>query len=155
MSKENENLNEAQTGNSVKADVSGSAVIKAVEYWTQKELKALHARKWDEDIGQFDSLVILPTRQMHDSGYRCMDFVAVKDNKPLCRLNGCSDVIHIDGIGGYGYKWSEKGNGVPLGIPAKGWSIDCLKVSGLLRLFADGKMRAGRALSSFDIYAEK
>lgn len=73
--------------------------------------------------------------------------------KSFCKLSGCSDVIHIDGIGGYG-KWTAD-RGVPTLVPPKGWSIDCLKKSKLIRLFSDGKLRAGRALSSFELYAVK
>ena len=69
----------------------------------KKEFWELPTRGWDEDIGPFYSLVILPTGQFHDSGYRCMDFVACdKDMFTICRLSGVSDVICIDGIGGYG-----------------------------------------------------
>jgi hypothetical protein len=110
--------------------------------WTLEEFQALPSRKWDEEV-ECHSIVILPTEEIHDSNFRCMDFVAIKDGEPLCRLSGCSDVIHIDGIGGYG-KWRWKG-GFPESIPPKGWSIDCLKVSGLLRIFSQGmlKNRAG------------
>lgn len=90
---------------------------------------------------------------LHDSGYRCMDFVAVKDGEPLCRLSGCSDVVHIDGIGGYGYRWSRK-PGVPRKIDIHGWSIDCLPASGLLRIWPDSnRIICGSGLSSFEIYA--
>ena len=75
--------------------------VRSFEHWTKKELESLPAREWNEDIGEFDSLIILPTKHLHDSGFWCMDFVAVKGSEPFCRLSGCSDVIHIDGIGGY------------------------------------------------------
>ena len=127
--------------------------VRACEHWTKKELESLPNRKWDEEIGEFDSLIILPTSNLHDSGYWCMDFVAVRDTEPFCKLSGCSDVIHIDGIGGYG-KWTP-GLGVPTLIPPKGWSIDCLKKSKLIRLFTHGKLTAGRALSSFELYSAK
>lgn len=120
---------------------------------TRKQFDELPARKWDEDIGEFDTLIILPLRRLHDSGYRLMDFVAVKNGKPIARLSGCSDVVHIDGIGGYGYKWSERCIGVPNTIPISGWSIDCLPKSGLLRLFSNRKITADPSLSSFSIYA--
>jgi hypothetical protein len=124
--------------------------VKSFNYWSKKELEALPIRKWDEEIGEFDSLIILPTRYMHESGFRCMDFVAVKGEEPFCRLSGCSDVLEIDGIGGYG-EW--KGN-LPSVIPPKGWSIDCLKKSGLLRIFSNGKLKVGLALSSFELYSK-
>ena len=124
---------------------------KSFEHWTKKELEALPSRKWNEDIGEFDSLIIIPANNIHDSGFRCMDFVAVKGDTPFCLLSGCSDVIHIDGIGGYG-EW----NGIlPSLVPPKGWSIDCLKKSKLLRIFSDGKLKAGLALSSFDLHSIK
>jgi hypothetical protein len=78
-------------------------------------------------------------------------FVAVKDGNPICRLSGCSDVIHIDGIGGGGKNYDFK---TPL-LP-KAWSIDCLKKSGLLQIFCCScSLRAGLALSSFELFAGK
>ena len=32
---------------------------------------------WSRDIGEFSSLVIIPQDYAHDSGWMCMDFVAV------------------------------------------------------------------------------
>lgn len=124
--------------------------VKALGYWTRKDFESLPLREWNEDIGIFNSLIILPTRKIHDSGYACMDFIAVKDNVPFCRLSGCSDVIHFDGIGGYG-EW--KGD-IPKLVPPKGWCIDCLRTSKLLRIFSDGNIKAGTALSSFEIYSK-
>jgi hypothetical protein len=124
-----------------------------INKWTKRQLRRLPSRGWNEDIGEFDSLVILPTKRMHDSGFRIMDFVAVKDNKPICKLSGCSDVLHIDGIGGYG-NWNL-GKRIPKSIPPKGWSIDCLERSGLLRLFSDGELTVGAALSSFEIFSKE
>lgn len=43
---------------------------------------------------------------MHDSGYRLISYVLCKDEEPLCITPG-GDVLHIDGIGGFGYKWFE------------------------------------------------
>ena len=124
---------------------------------TRKDFDAVPCRKWNAVIGKFRSMVILPGRikDMHDSGYRCMDFVAVNDkNEPICRLSGCSDVINIDGIGGYGKDWFKINGKVPNGVKPSGWSIDCLPKSGLLRMFATNNMSTGLALSSFEIYSE-
>jgi hypothetical protein len=119
----------------------------------RKDFEALPHRKWNEDIGEFDSLIILPLRRRHDSGFRLMDFVAVRRYEPICLLSGSSDVVHIEGIGGYGFNWLERYSGLcPRLVPPIGWSIDCLPVSGLLRMFCDREMRVGEATSSFEIY---
>ena len=92
---------------------------------------------FSEDIGEFSALVIIPQDYAHDSGWMCMDFVAVnEEGEPICRLSGCSDVLSFDVIGGHG----------------KRWSIDCLPC-GYLRLFSQSTLTAGPALSSFEIYA--
>lgn len=122
---------------------------------THKDFEALPCREWDEDIGLIDSLILLPLRRIHDSGYRCLDFIAVKNDEATCRLSGCSDVIHIEGICGFGYGWMKKYKGCPALVPPKAWSIDCLKKSGLLRMFINNsKIRVGAALSSFEIYSD-
>ena len=102
----------------------------------------------------FSSPELYSIKGMHDSGYRCMDFVAVKNGKAICLLSGCSDVIHIDGICGFGFDWLKKYNTVPKLIPPTSWSIDCLSNSGLLHIWpGSGKMTCGDALSSFEIYS--
>ena len=70
---------------------------------TKEDFKKVPERGgWSRDIGEFSSLVIIPQDYAHDSGWMCMDFVAVnKDGEPICRLSGCSDVLNLDGIGGY------------------------------------------------------
>lgn len=108
---------------------------------------------WSRDIGEFNALVIIPQDYAHDSGWMYMDFVAVsKEGEPICRLSGCSDVLNLDGIGGYG-KWRADEHQFPNRIEPKGWSIDCLPC-GYLRLFSRSAMVAGPALSSFEIYAK-
>ena len=122
---------------------------------TSKEFYALPLREWNAEI-ICNSLIILPgrTKDLHSSGYRLMDFVAVLDNEPLCRLSGCSDVIHIEGLGGLGDNWVEKYGHVPKMIPPTGWSMDCLPKSGLLRMFTGSPLiKCGAALSSFAVYA--
>ena len=85
-----------------------------------------------------------------------MSFVAVKNNAPLFQVSGCSDVIHIEGIGGYGHNWLERhgaGEDVFNETRPSGWLIDCLP-NGLLRLFPSShKMIVGASLSSLEIWA--
>jgi hypothetical protein len=127
----------------------------SVSEMTRKELDAVPYREdWSKSV-MCKSIVILPGRikDMHDSGYRFMDFVAVDmDGNPICRLSGCSDVVHIEGIGGYG-EWTAS-RGLPHAVKPRSWSIDCLPKSGLLQLFPGTfKMKAGASYSSFEIYA--
>ena len=118
---------------------------------TRKQFEAVpYGINWQEQV-TCDCIVILPGRRTHDSGYKCMDFVAIKDEKPLCRLSGHSDVLHIEGVGGRGYKkeYSDL-------VERKAWSIDCLKKSGLLRMWANThNLVCGSALSSFELWAIK
>ena len=126
--------------------------MKDVNKWTRKEFEALPHRKWDENIGEIDSIIVMPLRSLHDSGFRKMDFIATQKGIPTYRLSGCSDVIHIEGIGGYGKDWLKIYGTVPDKIKPGNWSVDCLATSGLLRFFGP-KINVGNSLSSFEIYS--
>jgi hypothetical protein len=161
--------------------------MKSIRKMTRTEFEAVPAAKWDEDIGEFDSLVVIPaeidrgevsrynTRSrlhkilptifrepeiyeitgLHDSGYRCMGFVACRGDMPLRYLSGCSDVVNLDGIGGYGKDWLQIHGTVPQSTHIVGWNIDCLTSSGLLRIFPSPRfvLIVGHALSNFEIFA--
>lgn len=123
-----------------------------VFYMTKEDFEKVPERDgWAKDIGEFYSLVIIPMDYAHDNGWMCMDFIAVdKEGEPICKLSGCSDVLNLDGIGGYG-DW-RRGE-LPKLVRPKGWSIDCLPC-GYLRLFSNSTLTAGAALSNFEIYAK-
>ena len=122
---------------------------------TKKEFESLPFREaWDKPI-ICNSLVILPTRRKHESGWRNMDFVAIKNGKPICRVSGCSDVLHFDGLGGYGLEKGYSTTFVPFDINPKGWTMDCLAKSGLLHIWCNGEILIGNAMSSLEIYAIK
>jgi hypothetical protein len=126
--------------------------------WTRKEFEALPRADWKNDVGEVDSLIILPTRRKHDSGYRCMEFVIIQKGKPTYIVSGCSGVINLAGIGGYNvgehnfYKKLLEYRISTQTCPRVSWSIDCLPVSGLLRLFCDRHLYIGRSLSSFEVF---
>ena len=114
---------------------------------------------FDYKSAKLNSIVIIPTNKIHESGYLCMDYVAVgKDMEPICRFDGYSDVLAIDGIGGYGKHYEAMSfPGYPKClIECKGWSIDCLPKSGYLRLFARQMLTRDDpyVLSTFEIYAD-
>jgi len=124
---------------------------------TRKQFEAVpHREKWDKHI-TCDCIVIMPTKKMHGSGYRMIDFVAITDGKPLMRLSGCSDVIHIDGIGGGGYRYlTDKPFNYSDLVQRKSWNMDCLRKSGLLRMWVNDHMLiCGGSLSSFEVWAVK
>lgn len=85
----------------------------------------------------FDSVVIVPMKENHDSDFSCMKFILLKHFEIVGVVGGGSDVIHINGIGGYG-DWHTKKN--IFNNPPKGysWSIDCLPKSKCIRLFITG-----------------
>ena len=127
----------------------------SVFYMTKEDFEKVPERDgWAKDIGEFSSLVIIPMDYAHDSGWMCMDFVAVdKEGEPICKLSGCSDVLNLDGIGGYGRYEDWRNGEIPKLVEPKGWSIDCLPC-GYLWLFSHSTLTAGAALSNFEIYAK-
>lgn len=77
----------------------------------------------------FNSLIIVPSEEIHDSGFRCMKAILVRDGEIVGAVSGWSDVINPNGIGNYGnpfkrYKY----------VPYIGLSIDCLVKSKCVRL---------------------
>lgn len=126
--------------------------VKDLNDYTKEEFAALPILGWKENVNGFNSLVIIPTDQIHDSGFKCMEFVACRFNTPICRISGCSDVMHINGIGGFGLGGIRYWDKIPHNKPID-WSIDCLRTSGYLRLFTSGYLQTGTALSSFEIFS--
>lgn len=116
---------------------------------TRKEILSVPTRRWDEEIGEFDALVLVPRRTRHDSGFGTMDFVALRGNTPIARLSGHSDVLHINGISGFGQLTKDC---YPDFIRPVRWSIDLLWRSQLFRLFSEKPLTVGAALSSFEVF---
>lgn len=131
--------------------------MKEFTKWTRKEFESLPTPKGytNEEIGEVDSLVILPEKHNHDSGWRCMSFVTIQNGVPTYRISGCSDVIHLGGIGGHNIKSTDRIKSQT--VPNADWHIDCLPVSGLLRIFSGNyKLFVGASLSDFELfYKEK
>lgn len=73
---------------------------------------------------EFNSLIIVPTENIHDSGFRCMKFILLDNNKIVGVVGGNSDVVHPNGIGNYCKL-----------------SMDCLTTSGCVRLILKDKYK--------------
>lgn len=106
-------------------------------------------RKWDDPPIEFTSLVIIPSRKKHESGYNMMSFCAIDKGEPIAMLGGCSDVMHLDGIGGYG-EWTGT---LRKYSKCKWWRMDCLPC-GYLHMWCSGhKLKASAGLSDFEVFA--
>lgn len=102
---------------------------------TKKELLEIPRRKWDEELHGVCGVYVLPSRRKHDSGWACMDFVAVlDDNRPMIRFGGgCDDVSF------YGY----------------GFAMDCIYPSGIIHIWNRYRtFTVSRDLSSIDFKVE-
>lgn len=64
---------------------------------TRKELLSVEKREWDEDLTDIYSVYVLPSRRKHDSGYNCMDFVAVNGERKRIGFGGGCDDLKLDG----------------------------------------------------------
>ena len=84
-----------------------------------------------------------------------MSFVTIQNGVPTYRISGCSDVIHLGGIGGHNIKSTDRMKSQT--VPNADWHIDCLPVSGLLRIFSGNyKLFVGASISDFELfYKEK
>lgn len=94
-----------------------------------------------EEAPEFDSVIIYPTdiRSIHDSGWGNMTFAACNKGHAVCRMGGCSDALHLDGIGNWKRDNLEQN-----------WVIDCTP-NGFLRVFCYEPLEVGAAVSSFEI----
>ena len=118
----------------------------------KSDFKSVPIIPWNNNKNiEFDSLVIIPKTTKHESGFRNMAYCAIKKGEPIGIFGGGSDVIHLDGIGGYGdFKVS-----LPKYFDRKAWSMDCLPC-GYLRLWCDNYTLVARdCLSDFNLYTEK
>lgn len=100
----------------------------------------------------FNQVVIVPMDDIHDSAYRCMKYILINNIDEIVGvIGGYSDVLNLNGIGGYGYdKLKHIKSGL---IPIADWTIDCLPESRCLRLFGPRMILKDKIIcSSVDIY---
>ena len=76
---------------------------------------------------KFNAFTIVPTEEIHDSGYRCMKFVLDYHGEIVGCVGGWSDVVDLNGIGGYGNDWNTTLMTGKTDI--YDWVMDCLTES--------------------------
>jgi hypothetical protein len=118
---------------------------------TKHDFDNLEYIDWNKyDTVDYDSLVIIPTNKVHDSGFLCMELVACKDAMPIGILTTVTDSLHLDGLCGDGWEVNNTRHHV---INPKAWTIDCLPC-GYLRLFSGYyDLKSQHGLSDFEVYA--
>lgn len=107
--------------------------MKDIREMTKKELMNLENFYKGE---KFTGIVIVPTNYKHDSGFQCMKYILLDHWNIVGIVGGASDVMHINGIGGFG----KNPDYTNRNVKAHDLRIDCLPKSKCLRLFSDDKM---------------
>lgn len=120
-------------------------------YSTKEEFENLD---YFEPTDEFNGIVIVPTNELHDSGFGCMKFALMNRSEVVGCVGGGSDVIHLNGIGGYG-KYEDYHRVLKTGLIKRvDWSIDCLP-NGLIRLFCSEKLDIDKLIcSDFNLYVK-
>lgn len=108
---------------------------KLVQDMTRAELLAVPSRRsFDYKMRPFDSLVLIPQRRLHDSGYRVFTAVACRWCVPFCKVTECSDDLNLD-------------------PRSRAWRLDFLPKTGFAHVWVDEGMNVSAALSSFHVRA--
>ena len=112
-------------------------------------LKNLNYMKPEEP---FNGFILIPTGEVHDSGYGCMKFILLNHDKIVGCVGGGSDVVALNGIGGYGgYDEIAKESIRTRKVPVIDWSIDLLP-NGLFRVYTSKNLKIdGMVLSTFQV----
>lgn len=97
---------------------------------------------------QFDAVIIVPTEEIHDSGYRCMKFILQRADEIVGCVSGWSDVIHPNGIGNKGREWPADWELENSWSPYMGLRMDCLPGSNCIRLMMHGVFKVADFIGS-------
>lgn len=79
----------------------------------------------------FVSVIIVPTDEIHDSGFRCMKFILTDGDRIVGVVDTGSDVVWPNGVCNFGR--NMLGNFIDK-IPYMGLHMDCLKESRCIRI---------------------
>lgn len=107
------------------------------------------------DDSEYDSVVIVPNNNIHESGWRCMHYLFCKKDDIICRAGGGSDALHLNGIGGIGDTeiGSNQNSCLISHCLMNGWVVDCT-LSGFIRLHTNRAITIGGGISDFEIFVK-
>ncbi len=124
---------------------------KDIRQMTKRQLKKL---EYIKPIELFNAVAIVPMGNSHDSGFGCMKYILLNNFKIIGVVGGKSDVLHINGFGGYG-DIEAVNKAIKNHRKGYDWRIDCLSKSQCLRLFSDELCRCDDFIySDFCIYVK-
>jgi len=105
----------------------------------------------------FTSVVIVPMLKKHESGFQTMKFILTHGNEIVGVVGGGSDIVCLNGIGGYGKYGTEFDKVRDTGMTKRiAWSLECLPKSKCIRLFSDYEFELDDFIgSTFCVYATK
>ena len=106
---------------------------KDIKKMTKKELMELKKQYNGEE---FNAIVIVPMNYKHDSGYQCMKYILLNNWKIVGTIGGSSDVIHFNGICGFGKNTNYSNKTTQI----HDIRIDCLPESQCVRIFSTDMM---------------
>lgn len=104
----------------------------------------------------FRWVIIVPMKDIHDSGYRCMKFIVGDGADIYGVIYAGSDVVNPNGIGNYG-KTLDIMSSIRSGlVPYLGLSLDCLVESNCVRIMVSKPCELDSFIgSNFIFYAKE
>lgn len=115
----------------------------------RKELLALPQRGWNT-ASEYDSLLLVPTAEKHDSGFTIIAIVGVAKGIPVEIAATCDDIC-------WSFPTSHPYDRMTPGLHRMVMRTDCLWPSGIMHVWASGehyfkgRFRVGASLSSVDV----
>lgn len=107
--------------------------MKDLNEYTLQEFLDMPAEK---PTKTFCSVIIVPTDEIHDSGFRCMKFILTEGDRIIGVVDTGSDVVWPNGIGNYGRNCLGD---LMQRIPYMNLRMDCLTESRCVRIMLSKK----------------
>jgi hypothetical protein len=126
----------------------------SIKEMTRKDFEDVELRHPPDAEIWCDSVVLLPTNKRHETGYRVLELVAIRNHEPLCRIRYESTNPEYSGIDSVEFvdirgdevieRWDEdpkkqrRGTRDYAHVKLNRWKMDCLPRSGLFQFWGQG-----------------